>query len=126
MAALKTLQHLRQTAIQQSAGKADLQLACLPLRHLTGLAHGGPSLRQQGAGGGHKGLPGGCELHAPAVAGEQLRADRGFKLLDVERERRLGNRQPLGRAAKVQLFGQGQEIAQVTEFHKFKFYIAGY
>jgi hypothetical protein len=40
--------------------------------------------------------------------------------VDVQAERWLGDGQALGGAPKVQLLGQHQEIAQMTEFHKFK------
>ena len=114
----KALQHLRQPAVEHRAGKTNLQTAQHALRHLARLARGQARLVQQGARCGHKRLPRRGELHAPAVAGEELRAHRGFELLDVERERRLGDGQALRGAAEVQLFGQHQEIAQVAEFHE--------
>jgi len=66
----------------------------------------------------HKSLPGGGEVHPPAVAGEQLRAHRCLQLLDVERQRRLGDGQALRGATEVQFFGQHQKVAQVAEFHE--------
>ena len=97
-----------------------MQLARLALSHIARLTRRRTGLRQQSPGSGHKGQACRRELHPPAVAGEQLRAHRSFELLDVQAERRLRNRQALGRAAKVQLFGQHEEIAQVTKFHKLK------
>jgi hypothetical protein len=120
VAGLKTAQDLRQAAIEHGAGKANLQLARLALGHITRLARRRARLRQQSPGCGHKGLARRRELHAPAVAGEQLRPHRGFELLDVQAQRWLRDGQALGRPAKVQLFGQHQEIAQVTEFHELK------
>jgi len=97
-----------------------LKLTRLALCHIARLARRRAGLRQQGPGSGHKGLARCGQLHTPAVAGEQLRAHRGFELLDVQAERRLGDGQTLGGTAKVQLFGQHEEIAQVTEFHELK------
>ena len=120
VAALKAAEDLRQAAVQHGPGKTDVQLAGLALGHIAGLSCCRAGLRQQGPGSGHKGLARRRELHPPAVAGEQLRPHRGFELLNVQAERRLRNRQALGRTAKVQLFGQHEEIAQVTKFHELK------
>ena len=120
MAGLKTAEDLRQAAIQHGAGKTNVQLARLALCHIACLPRCGAGLRQQGPGRRHKGLARRGELHTPAVAGEQLRPHRSFELLDVQAERRLRDGQALGGAAKVQLFGEHQEIAQVTEFHELK------
>ena len=92
-------------------GKADVQLARLAFGHITRLTRRRTGLRQQGPGRRHKGLARRGELHTPAVAGEQLRPHRGFELLNVQAELGLRDGQALGGAAKVQLFGQHQEIA---------------
>ena len=97
-----------------------MQLARLALGHIARLTRRRTGLRQQSPGGRHQGLARCGQLHTPAVAGEQLRPHRGFKLLDVQAERRLRDGQALGRAAKVQLFGQHEEITQVTKFHELK------
>src|SRR6202022_2025929 len=44
-------------------------------------------------------------------------ADLGLQLMDLLAERRLGDVQPGCGTAKVQLLGDGNEIAQLTKFH---------
>ena len=120
MADLKAAEDLRQAAIQHGPGKTDVQLARLTLGHIARLSCCGAGLRQHGSGSGHKRLARRRELHAPAVAGEQLSPHRGFELLNVQAQRRLRDGQTLGRTAKVQILGQHEEIAQVTKFHELK------
>ena len=67
-----------------------------------------------------KRLPGGGQPHPFAVTLEQAHAQRGFELLDVQRQRWLRDRQPLRRATEVQLFGEHQEIAQVAKLHEYE------
>jgi hypothetical protein len=40
-----------------------------------------------------------------------------FELLNLLRERRLGDVQRRGGTSKIIRFGDGQEVSQVTEFH---------
>jgi hypothetical protein len=56
--------------------------------------------------------PAGREPHALAAALEQLGLQPVLQLLDGHAQRRLGDAQPLGRAAEMQLFGQGHEVVQ--------------
>ncbi len=75
-----------------------------------GLAQGGQGLGQeQGA------LLG--QLHAMAITLEQLRAHILFQCPYLRAQGRLDDVQALGRAAKVQFFGDGDKGAQVFEFH---------
>ena len=46
-----------------------------------------------------------------------MRADLLLELADLLAERRLGHVQPLRRAAEVQLLGDGDEVAKVSELH---------
>lgn len=48
---------------------------------------------------------------------KELRAEFGFKGLDLLGKGRLGNVKSDGSATEVQLFGHGDKVAQVTEFH---------
>jgi len=57
------------------------------------------------------------QRHALACAVEQRRADLLFELLDLVRQRRLRDMQPLGRAREVERAGQCDEVAQVPQFH---------
>ena len=84
------------------------------------MAGGLRGLVDQRAGVGHKRQPGGGQGDLFAVAREQFGANRRFELLDVERQRRLRNRQPACGPAKVQLFSQNQKVAQVSKFHRYK------
>jgi hypothetical protein len=45
------------------------------------------------------------------------RAQLLLQRLDLLAQRRLRDAQHLGGAAKVQLFGDGDEVAQMTQFH---------
>ena len=57
------------------------------------------------------------QLERAAAALEQQHADFLFELLNLPRERRLGDMQALGRAREVQLFSNSHEVAQVAQFH---------
>ena len=61
-------------------------------------------VEQRGAGIG--------DAHRSLGALEQQGADLQFQVLDVLGERRLGQREPLRRAAEMQFFGDGHEAAQ--------------
>ncbi len=61
-------------------------------------------------------LPGGGQLHAAIGARQQSRANLLLQQLDLLAKRRLGDIQARGCAAKVQLFGNGNKVAQMTEF----------
>ncbi len=58
------------------------------------------------------------EPHAALVAIEQHHTELCLELLDMLGQRRLGDAQALGSAAKVQFLGQGQEHPQVSQFHE--------
>jgi hypothetical protein len=120
VAGLKAAEDLRQAAIQHGPGKTNLELTGLALGHIAGFTRSRTGLRQQSPRRRHKRRTCRRELNTPAVAGEQLRSHRSLKLLDVQAQGRLRDGQALGGAAKVQFFGQHQEIAQVTEFHELK------
>jgi hypothetical protein len=56
-------------------------------------------------------LPGGGELDLAAGAHEQLGAEGALELADLGAQRRLGDVQPRGGTAEVELLGDGQEVA---------------
>ena len=60
-------------------------------------------------------LPVRGQLHLARRAREELATDLALQGSDLRRQRGLGDVQPLGRSAEVQLLGDGQEVAQVPE-----------
>jgi hypothetical protein len=48
---------------------------------------------------------------------EQGATDLGFQVLDLHRQGRLADADLLGCAGEAALFGHGEEIAKVSEFH---------
>jgi hypothetical protein len=48
---------------------------------------------------------------------EQLHPDLPFQVADLLAEGRLGDAEFFGGAGEVSLFGNGQKIADVTQFH---------
>jgi hypothetical protein len=80
---------------------------------LLGGAGGGVGGLDGLAGLGQQGPAGLGQLDAPA-ADEQLHAQLTLERLDLEAERWLGDAQPLGRPAEVQLLGDGDEVAKMS------------
>ncbi|SVK52768.1 Argininosuccinate lyase [Acinetobacter baumannii] len=60
-------------------------------------------------------LPGLRQADVAVVARQQPRADHLLQRLDLLAERRLGDTQPLGGAAKMQLFRHGDKVTQVSQ-----------
>ena len=59
----------------------------------------------------------GRERGAPAVAVKQRHAELGLELADLLADARLREMQAVGRAAEVKLLGDGDERAQLPQFH---------
>ena len=57
------------------------------------------------------------QLDPARLAPEQLHVELGFERADLLAERRLLDAEPLGRAGDVTLLGDGDEIAEVAQFH---------
>ncbi|MCY1404835.1 hypothetical protein D9M71_200570 [compost metagenome] len=57
------------------------------------------------------------QLDPTVGAFQQARTDFLFQRLDLLAQWGLGNTQLLGGAAEMQLFGHGDEVAQVSQFH---------
>ena len=55
------------------------------------------------------------ERHSAPIAIEQLDPEGSLELTDLLAQRGLGDEQPLGRAAEVKLFRDGEEVAQIPE-----------
>ncbi len=99
-------------------GEADLQFPQLAQlrtpRHVRRLVHLGqyqPRLFQEQA-------PGLAELDPTIGAFEQARPHLLLQRLDLLAQGRLGDAQHLGCTAKMQFFGDSDEVAQVTQFHE--------
>ncbi len=56
---------------------------------------------------------------AAGQAQEQRRADFALQLLDLLAERRLADAQAGGRPSEVKFLGNGGEVTQVAQFHRF-------
>ncbi|ANZ41521.1 hypothetical protein BBK82_41800 [Lentzea guizhouensis] len=93
-----------QTALQPGGDPAGLGR-----RVVHGGQHGAGAVEVDGAGAGELDLAGG--------AVQQGHAELGLQLLDLLGQRRLGHVQAFGGAAEVPFLGDGDEVAQVAEFH---------
>ena len=67
--------------------------------------------------GENKLAAGGRQVDVSAVADEQLSPELTFKVADLLRQRRSRNVQPLRGPTEVQLLGNRDEVAQLSEFH---------
>src|SRR5256885_9756024 len=74
--------------------------------------------RKNGARVFQQGLASRREPHAARQACEQGCAHLFLQLLELGRQRRLGNEKLASGAADVALLGHGDEIAQMAQFHR--------
>ena len=107
----------RQQADVERVGHADPQAAAQLLGRAAQAAQPVVDLGQR-----HFTLPSSCSPasvidDALADAVEQPMADLGFELLDLVRQRRLGDVDGFGRTGEVELLGERREITQMTQFH---------
>ena len=64
-------------------------------------------------------LSGGGERHAARLALQQLHADFGFQIANLPAQRRLrGVQSPLGGGQQAAFLCDGNEIAQMSKFHR--------
>ena len=68
-----------------------------------------------------EGLSGGGQFGAMGYAVEQLHADFRFQIPDLLTQGRLGDAHFLSRAGEVSLFGNGEKIADMAQFHAISF-----
>lgn len=115
---LKGVQGFGQAAVQAGADKAQAQMAARAPGHVARFLRGLLAQRQQLACLAQQMFSGRREPYAFAAAFEQLGLQLLLKLLDGHRQRGLRDRQSLGRAAEVKLFGQGDEVVQQPQFHR--------
>ena len=59
----------------------------------------------------------GGEAHAAGAAFEQLHADLGFQITNLLGQRRLRDAKPTRGLNETELFGGGNKVSKVTEFH---------
>ena len=57
-----------------------------------------------------------CELDAPVRPLEQLNSELGLESLDLQAQRRLRDAELPRRSTEVELFGDGDEVAEVAQF----------
>ena len=80
--------------------------------------HGPLRMRERRAGLLGEDAPGIGELHNPSlVASEQVKSMLCFEVCNLFAERRLGYMQSVRGPPEVQLFGQGNDCKQVTDFN---------
>src|SRR5262245_45222262 len=113
-----TQERRQDPTVGRGVGEAHAQAPDLALRDESGavdalakIGEEAPSLRQ-------KHLPRLGEAYAPLHARKEGAAELGFQLLDLARQGRLHDMQPRGSPPKMLFFPYGDEIAQVSEFHK--------
>ena len=79
--------------------------------------HGALRMRERRAGLLNEDTPGISEFNnPPLVASEQMKSVLGFEVRNLFTERRLGYMQSVRGPREVQLFGQGNDCKQVTDF----------
>jgi hypothetical protein len=114
------LEHLADAGEQlvgRRAGEADRHLPHHAVVYTARFGCRGVHLCQHLAGTEQEPLPSGRELDPAGRPDQELDADLGLELLDLLRQRGLGDVEPLGRAAEVALLGHGDVVAQVTQLH---------
>lgn len=57
------------------------------------------------------------EAYPTLAALEQAGADLFFERTDLDRQRRLADVQPFGCPSEIELFGDGDEVAEVAQLH---------
>ena len=98
-------------------GEAHGDAAGLAARRAAGPGRGAIDRGQHRLGIGQEGAPGIGQPDAARMAHEQGRVDLLFQRLDLLRQRRLLHVQLLRRARDVALTGDGDEVAEMAEFH---------
>ena len=98
-------------------GEADAQLAHLAPGGAAGLLGGVAGVGENLPGVGEKALAGFGKGYPTAVALEQGYPKLAFQGLDLLGQRRLADVQALGGPGEVELFGDGDEVAQMAQFH---------
>lgn len=108
-------EHRREGREHGRADKADVERADFAAAYTAGLVEVALDVAEGAAGALEEGLAGGCECYGTRGAEEERVAEKLFEATDLLRERRLGEVETLGGAAEVELFGYGDEVAEVAE-----------
>ena len=98
-------------------GHADTQAAAQLLRGAPNAAKAVIDLRERDLDLAEQSLACFGDDDALADAVKQPMADLGLELLDLVRQRRLGDVNGLRRAGEIEMFGECREITQMTQFH---------
>jgi len=98
-------------------GEADGQFSELPACGLARPCRGAADRAQYRIGFVQQRLAGDRQLHAAGAANEQRDAEFGLQRADLLAERRLLHVEPPRRTGDVPLLGDGDEVAEMTQFH---------
>jgi hypothetical protein len=98
--------------------EANTQSADLTTSRALGSALCARSLRERESCLGEKRAAGSGEGNASRHTLEQRRPELALEVADLPTQWRLRDVQPLGGAAEVQFFGDGDEVAEVAELHR--------
>jgi hypothetical protein len=116
-------QRVGQERIRGQADEADRQGTRLPLRRIVRAALEQLGTCEHGSRIVQRLLAFARDRDAARAALEQRHAQLGLELLDRQAHRWLRQVQARGRAAEMQLFGDGHQAAEMTHFHRSVFWI---
>ena len=108
---------------RRRGGEAHGDAAGLAARRAAGPRGGAIDRGQHRLGIGQEGAAGVGQRHAARMAHEQRRVDLLLQRLDLLRQRRLLHVQLLGRARDVAFMGDGDEVAEMAQFHRVRMII---
>ena len=102
---------------RRRGGEAHGDAADLAARGAARAGLGALDVGQDRLGVGQEGAAGVGQAHAARMAHEQRGVDLALERLDLLAERRLLHVELLGRARDVALAGDGDEVAEMAQFH---------
>ena len=115
----------RKQLVGRRSGEANREPADLASGDAYRLRPSAVDGREDSAGPFEVSLTSWRQLDLAGRAGQQHYAQFGLELLDLLRERGLGDVQPYGSPAEVALLRHGHEVADVSEFHGYSVRLAG-
>jgi hypothetical protein len=102
---------------RRRTGKSESDAAGLTARRLLGRRDRVANPGQDRLGLGEKGAAGRGQLDAARLAVKKPRIELALQCLDLLRQRRLLNTEPLGRAGNMTLLGDSDKITEMAQFH---------
>ena len=102
---------------RRRTGKTEPDATGIAPRRLLGRRDRIPDPSQDRLGLGKEGTARRGQLDAARLAVKKPRIELTLQRLDLLRQRRLLNTEPLSRASDVTLFGDRDKITEVTKFH---------